>query len=99
MTPILVDLQTAREHLRVDDTVEDYIIQNFIISASSIVTDYLKVVPDWWDTSPLEIPGVVRSATLLVLGELYLNRESSTADVLSPAVYALLHRLRDPAMA
>lgn len=94
----------AQQHVR--SLLEDQDDLSFKLSAASeIVMDFLKLkqIPDAWiaNTSPIiyNIPFKVQAATLLVLGELYENRESSSANVLSEAVIALLERMRDPALA
>ena len=94
----LITLESAKDHLRVDHDLDDGDIQNKIMEASAIVIDYLKLIeiPESWD--PVA-PEHIQAATKLILGELYRNRESSTADVLSVAVKSLLHRSRDPALA
>lgn len=83
-----------------------------IQQASAIVLDYLKIpVPeqtspledsptyDYWASVPAAVPFDVKAATLLVLGELWENREATVNDCLSEAVRSLLHRHRHPAMA
>ncbi len=85
-------------------------LEQKILAASAIVYNYLKIaVPDF--TSPSTegtlystwsitgVPYDVQQATLLVLSELWENREASNSNPLSDAVKALLHRYRDPAMA
>ncbi len=103
----LVTLAQAKMHLNElgDDREDD--IEDKIIQASDIIMDYLKLeeVPDEWvadsTASPVEyaIPGTVQSATLLVLAEIFENREASTSDPLTDAVVRLLYRKRDPALA
>lgn len=100
----LITLDEAKKHLRVDDDAQDDEINSKIEMASAIIIDYLKAttatVETWLDSAgePTSVPGVVKSATLLALGELYKNREAE-ADPLTPSVRGLLHRLRDPALA
>lgn len=104
---ILITFAEGKEHLRVDHNVDDADIQRKIDQATNIVLDYLKMrtVPSSWTggtafSPPGDgVPGTVKAATLLVLGELWENREASVAIVLSDAVKSLLHRWRDPAMA
>lgn len=102
--PEIVPLYRAQAHLKaVDQDRED--LQFKLEQASDIVWDYLKLsqVPDEWikNTSPLtyDIPRKIQAACLLVLAEIYENREASTTNPLSPAVVSLLERLRDPALA
>lgn len=104
---ITVDEAKIHQHLNLmlPADVDDDVVQK-VHAASEIVMDYLKLAtpPTSWQnvgTSPItyNIPFKIRAATLLVFGELWENRESAIANPLSPAVEALLHRLRDPAMA
>lgn len=110
----LVTIKQAERKVRldVDETTLPQLadLEDIVQHASAIVFDYLKIpVPEF--TSPVEdsptydfwasttVPYEVQRATLLIVGELWLNREASSADVLSDAVKALLIRHRDPAMA
>lgn len=106
----LVTLKQAVDHLRLDGTASFPDAEMRIQQASMIVYDYLKIpVPEF--TSPVQdspiydfwastaIPFDIQAATLLIIGELFENREASIVEVLSDAVKSLLHRHRDPAMA
>lgn len=102
--PDLITLVRGMAHLRaVDQDGDDVSFK--IEQASAIVWDYLKLseVPEAWieNTSPMtyDIPRNVQTATLLVLSEIYENREASNSNPLSDGVTALLERLRDPAIA
>jgi hypothetical protein len=98
----LLDLEEAKRHLRVLDSDSDDDIDAKLLQASWIVLNYLGYdgIPDDWltDESPstLGVPYVVRAAVLLVLSELYANRESTNANPLSMAVKSLLRRYRAP---
>jgi hypothetical protein len=99
----LITMEEARAHLRVTGTRADEDIQLKIIAAGAILLNYIKVDQD---ESPLsmpwgaeDVPWDIKAATMLILGELFAERESGKADVLSQAVKSLLHRYRDPAMA
>lgn len=114
-----VRLDEAKDHLRVIGDDENYDIDSKIVTASAIVADYLKI-----DEVELSPPGVVerddiwtsviaqeviKGATLLVLGDLYEQREASiltrsgvdgaSVGIISPTVESVLRRLRDPALA
>lgn len=101
----LVDLATAQAHLRDDDPANAADIQNKIYQASAIVLSHLKIdaIPDEWQASSSPVgPGMIHkieAAKLLVLGELYENREASISKPLSEGVMNLLIGLRDPALA
>lgn len=98
----LLDLQEAKDHLRMVSERFDGDIQVKITAASAILFNYIKVNPD---ASPLSVPWTgdvpfdIKAACCLILGSLNKSREGEVADPLSPAVRALLHRWRDPAMA
>lgn len=103
----LIDLEEAKAQIYVDpdDTDKDADIELRIGIASSIVMKHIKAddIPESWIVthSPLvfESPFDVKAATLLVFGELYANRESSTAMPLSDAVINLLSPHRMPTLA
>jgi hypothetical protein len=94
---MLVDLETTKGHLRMDEDFADDVIYSKIEQASEILIDYLKVDADLWDqdsTESEEIPKVVEAATLLMVDALFHDE-----DPLSDKVRNLVHRLRDPALA
>lgn len=90
---MLVDLEEAKRHLRIDTTSSndpiDVVIEEKIAHASSIVMDYLKI-----DDVPDPVPEFVKAAALLSLEALF-----DGGDPLSDVVVRLLHRYRDPAFA
>ena len=86
---MLVDLETAKDHLRMDADDADEVIFSKIEDATSIVLDYLKI-----EEEPDPVPNFVRAATLLVVEALF-----DGSDPLSDVVVRLLHRYRDPAFA
>ena len=88
----MISLDTARWHLRIDGTEHDVEIEQKLMLASAIVSDYIG-------SNNQSNGDIEDAAVMLVLGELWLNRESSTADVLSPAVRSLLERQRVQALA
>lgn len=92
----LIDLATAKLHLRVDDAAEDALIGLYIEAAETAAVDFLNrnvyATPEELvaaDESPEALPMVinaaVRAAILLILGHLYANRE----DVVATAVNKL----------
>lgn len=94
----LVDLETAKAHLRLDSDDADEIVATKLTQASAFVIDYCKVDDELWDqdsTESVPVPGAVEAATLLVLEALF----DGTAEPLSDAVKSLLHMHRDPALA
>lgn len=102
----LIDMDEAKLQLHITDDLHDDDIALKITQASAICMNYLKLsapLTAWEiaDTSPIEydVPADIKFATLLMLSEMYENREASVANIISPAVEALLIRHRDPAMA
>ena len=96
---MIVDLETAKRHLRRTDDDDDENIVSKLEQASAIVVDYLKLDAGTYDVgaSPyVEPPQMVQAAVLLTLENLYVNPEE---DPLSNAVRSILHRSRDPALA
>lgn len=100
---LLVTLEQAEEHLRNHGIEADTEMTDKIAAASDIVLNYLEVDPEaspiTYPWSSASAPFGIQAAVLLVLGELYANRESTTSDPLSPSVKNLLRRWRLPAMA
>lgn len=99
----IIDLQEAKDHVRIVTSQFDSDISLKILQASAIMLNYLKID---LDGSPLEfpwsgddVPWDVKAATMLVFGDLWKNRESDVASPLSQAVKDLVRRWRDPAMA
>jgi hypothetical protein len=106
---LLVTVCQAKEHLRVDFDTEDDDIELKIHAASAAILDYLDDARyDFTDTSgelTADVPYTVQAATLLMVGDLYKNREPTATDAvdskfgygyLPRAVLALLYPLRTP---
>ena len=91
---MLVDLITAKHHLRMDGDDADEIIVSKVEQAGAVLRDYLKVDEDMWDGDSEEVPLVVEAAVLLITDALFHGTEP-----LSPTVKNLVHRFRDPALA
>lgn len=66
----MVDLQQAKEHLRVDHEHEDALILGYIDAATAAACDYLN-----WTEIPDDPPAPVVSAILLGVADLYENRQ------------------------
>ena len=91
----MITFADAKSHLRVDHAAEDADIALKLKFASAIVQNYLGAASDAAINTAEEI---IDAATLLVLGELYANRESGS-EPLSPSVRTILERLRVPGIA
>lgn len=115
----LVTLQQARDHLRSDTDADDTDLELKIEAASSLVVDYLKEYADSFLDSagdvfvdsagdPVGVPRKVQSATLVMIGYLYRERDGSNEfavpaqwgyGFLPLGVTALLYNLRRPTVA
>ncbi|WP_342665601.1 head-tail connector protein [Xenophilus azovorans] len=67
----IIDLEEAKLHLRVDQDEEDAAIQAMINAAEAAVLDYLNL-----EELPEAAP--VHAAALMLVGSLYMNRESQS---------------------
>lgn len=89
----MITLAEAKAHLRIDHAGEDADIELRLRMAHAIVADYISMTATSNSNADVE-----DAAVLLVLGELYANREASS-DPLSKSVRGLLERLRVPGYA
>ena len=115
MTNALLSLPAAKRHLRIEpeNTDDDDDISVKIKEASAIVLDYIKAPDrerrdgegapkDWTEGT---VPDTIRAAVELVLSKLFDDRNAGDEDnevamgYLTPAITAILHRYRDPALA
>jgi hypothetical protein len=111
---MLVTLEQAKSHLRIDGSDADADLTLKLVQAEAIVTDYLKVDPAMLDGSPPAWSSsspplwterdvsVIQVAILLVLSALYDDEiERTLGDYLKDdgVISRLLMRLRDPALA
>src|ERR1041385_1228548 len=94
----IVTLAQAKAHLRIADDLQDYDIELKLQQAAAIILRHMKLITvpaEWLTGSPattIDAPPNVQAATLLVLSELFENREASVANVLSNAVKDLIPR-------
>lgn len=94
---MLVDVDTAKRHLRITDTADDADVEDKVTQASGIVADYCKRDLSAFavdGSSHDELPAPIKAAVLEALKALH-----DGGDPLNEIVKALLHRQRDPAMA
>ncbi|TVO53164.1 head-tail connector protein [Denitromonas halophila] len=96
----MIAISQAKMYLRIDDDHEDDLIHTLINMAEGIVRDYVMDFADGvaWRNPSADGANVMDAAALLILGELYQNRNSAAAP-LSPTVRIILERLRSPALA
>lgn len=100
----LITLAQAKRHLRITDNLQDHDVEDKRLQASAIVLDYIladvalgEVSTDSWFDSlgdPLMVPAHVQAACMLILGNLYYNREGLDGETITPAVESLLRRTR-----
>lgn len=114
---MLVSLQEASDHLRRDTTDDDNDLMLKIMAVSQFVVNYLDgdIFPVYSDGELVEdsdgivadVPFDIKAATLLIIGELYSNRdapsfrEGDTAprlgDIIMPrSAHLLLDHYRTP---
>lgn len=103
---MLVTLDDAKNHLRIDVNDEDWHVALLVEAASDAVLNYLKIDgSQYTDTSGIvDAPYAVQAATLLMVGYLYRMRDSNEGGeyqqgYLPMPVTALLYPLRSPAIA
>lgn len=110
---MLVTLQQAKDHLRVDNDIQDNEIALYTEGASDAVMNYLTAMDveasDAYMDSNGEaiaelVPSVVKNATLIMIGYLMRHRDDNEGEAfdrgyLPKPVTALLFPLRDPGYA
>jgi hypothetical protein len=97
MAVMLVDLETVKQHLRMDSDYADDLIVRKTEQAGAILANWLKTDISIWDidsTESVPLPLEIEAAVLLAVEALF-----DGSDPLSDTVRALLHRHRDPALA
>lgn len=104
---MLVSLAEASDHVRRDTDADDADLTLKIEGASGAVINYLKQ-PDFIGADGNvvgTVPNEVKSATLLLIGEMYNARDAEAYQrwtqqgYLPPPVVSLLYPLRKPALA
>ena len=89
----MLTLTETKLHLRVDHSDEDALIEALMTTATAACADYLNM-----DAADLvvAVPAPVKSAALLLVGNLYENRESmgDRQFYKNPAFEALLNPYR-----
>ena len=72
----MLQLSEVKLHLRIDHSEEDLLLSDMIDTAADAVASHLNLAtPLVW---PPSLPGPVRSAMLLLVGDLYENRTMQT---------------------
>jgi hypothetical protein len=96
---MIVSMAEARAHLRVDHTDEDDDISLKLDAAEAEVLEYIQRPAPWTDADGNEIPAPapIKAAVLMVLGDLYANREEGIVGAthsINPTARRLLARYR-----
>lgn len=94
-------LEETKLHLRLDDadTAEDALVEGLIDAAVDYASKYIGRPIPWSDDAgdPVDVPPSVKSALLLIVGDLFENREGQFVGVsaeANPAVVNMLHFYR-----
>ena len=107
----MISINDARAHLRIDGTQDDAEISAKMIIAEALIASYIGHLRGdvFGEPQPPEITAAdtqrfrhqpaLDAARLLILGDLWANRESTTGDPLSPSVKRLLEPFREPGYA
>lgn len=88
-------LAEVKLHLRVDSDAEDALIAQYMAAAHDQVEQFLGREVPWGATSALPdgvYPAAVKSGELLIIGDLYRNRETNSEP--GTALYQLLFPYR-----
>lgn len=94
----IIGVEEAKVHLRLDpepDSDQDPYIEDLIAAAEDYAAQFMGREELPWDSSGA--PASVRAAILLIIGDLYENREGAMVGVSrvdNPAVERLLHFYR-----
>ena len=91
----LVTLDEAKAHLRIDGTDDDADIALKLAAAEDAVVQFLNRPVPWTDEDDVEaaVPASVKVAVLLILADLYANREGAiigATHAVNPTVERLL---------
>jgi Phage gp6-like head-tail connector protein len=87
MATELVRLEVAKLHLRIADDLQDDDIEMKLQQASAILMQHMKLsaVPSEWlmgsPPSTIDPPANIQGYTLLILSELFENREASVFNI------------------
>lgn len=80
----MISLEEAKLHLRVDSSAEDALITLYIGAARTLIEQHIQrklVILDRFSTlaeNEVEIDDAIKAAALLLIGNLYENREATT---------------------
>ena len=99
---MVVSLEEAKAHLRVQHDEENQLIEGLIQQAQTAAEDFCRVSFEPFlnsDGAAIETPGPVKLAILLMVGYFYENREAEDGTgfrTMRRAFLTLLYPYRDP---
>lgn len=97
MPQAIVTLQEIKNHLRITGASEDALLSLYAEAAREKILNFLNtVVIEGESDSPLAVPFAIKAAMLLIIGDLYENREAQSEKPLqeNKTVMDLLYPLR-----
>lgn len=103
----IIELSVAKQHLRIDESDEDTIVQLYLDAAEEVASEYIgrkffkdatcleqAIANDTSLDSPIVINNSITTAVLLITGHLYMNREAVTPGVLTEMPLGAIHLLQ-----
>lgn len=85
---MIVDLDTAKEHLRIESDDEDSLIEKYIFAAELWIKNYIDQDIPGADESPNTIPDDLKLAALVLIADFYTNRGDEMKDQMALENYA-----------
>lgn len=86
---MIVDLETAKDHLRVTSNTEDALITRYMKAAEDYIKNYIDGdIPGSADSPAEPTPAAIEAAQLLIIGDLYENRQSQIVGNTTSAIHA-----------
>lgn len=103
----LVDVATAKQHLRVDESAEDALIQLYIDAAEASTVEFLNrnvyadqaaldAAAEVPPAEPMVVNAAIKAAILLLVGHLFAHREEAAVGVSVAALPVNSQRLLQP---
>jgi len=93
----VVEIAEVKTHLRIQNDLEDSALEIYIAAADEIICNYCNLDALPTGESPDPVPASMRAAALLIVGDLYKNKEANLDKqaYANPAVDALLYPYRE----
>lgn len=92
----ILTLTEIKSHLRIDQNAEDALLQIYLDAAEDYIEKFLNQPIIGKADSPISTPSAIKAAALLIIGDMYENREGAGEKEIkeNPAVSRLLHPYR-----